>query len=57
MVAQLGSKNIKAIVVTKGKAKKSYNNTDFMTLSRSVEKKIKENPTLEELRKHGTAET
>lgn len=54
MGAVMGSKNLKAIVVAKGKAKKAYDAPKFLELSRSVRQRIEENESVAGLGKYGT---
>ncbi|MBZ2174158.1 aldehyde ferredoxin oxidoreductase family protein [Schnuerera sp. xch1] len=52
--AVMGSKNLKALVVKKGKALKPYNKEKFSQFSKKVVKMISENPNIEGLGEHGT---
>ncbi|WP_313345796.1 aldehyde ferredoxin oxidoreductase family protein [Sedimentibacter sp.] len=54
MGAVMGSKNLKAVVVAKGKPIKPYNNEKFMELSKSVAKRLKENGAVAGLGQYGT---
>lgn len=52
--AVMGSKNLKAIVVKKGKGQKPVDQIEFNKLSKNVIKRIKENPAIDVLGIHGT---
>ena len=52
--AVMGSKNLKALVVKKGKAIKPYDSEGFKTLTKNVIDRIKNNPTIQALGVHGT---
>ncbi|WP_236911030.1 aldehyde ferredoxin oxidoreductase family protein [Clostridium sp. Cult1] len=52
--AVMGSKNLKAIVVKKGKGLKPYNVEKFNEFSKRVVKMIEENPNISGLGEHGT---
>lgn len=54
MGAVMGSKNLKAIVVKKGKTIKPVHKEDFSDLAKSVSKRLKENEALAGLGKYGT---
>lgn len=54
MGAVMGSKNLKAIVVTKGKAMKPVNKEKFMELAKSVTQRLEENESVAGLGKYGT---
>lgn len=54
MGAVMGSKNLKAVVVKKGKAMKAYDSEEFSKLAQSVKVKLKENEAVAGLGKHGT---
>jgi aldehyde:ferredoxin oxidoreductase len=54
MGAVMGSKNLKAVVVKKGKAMKAYDSEGFGKLSQSVKVKLNENEAVTGLGKHGT---
>ncbi len=54
MGAVMGSKNLKAVVVVKGKAMKPYNSEKFKELAGSVNKRLKENEGVAGLGKYGT---
>ena len=54
MGAVMGSKNLKAIVVTKGKAMKPFNNEKFAELAKSVKTRLEENGSVAGLGKYGT---
>ncbi len=54
MGAVMGSKNLKAVVVAKGKTIKPYNNEKFMELSKSVNQRLKENGAVAGLGQYGT---
>ncbi|MDY0236453.1 MAG: aldehyde ferredoxin oxidoreductase family protein [Gudongella sp.] len=54
MGAVMGSKNLKAVVVTKGKAKKAFDTPRFSALSKSVAERLKENESVAGLGKYGT---
>lgn len=54
MGAVMGSKNLKAVVVKKGKARKPYDKERFMELSKSATKRLKENDSVAGLGKYGT---
>jgi len=54
MGAVMGSKNIKAVVVAKGKAQKPVDSERFFALSKSVKKRLEENDSVAGLGKFGT---
>ncbi|WP_326907626.1 aldehyde ferredoxin oxidoreductase family protein [Sedimentibacter sp. MB31-C6] len=54
MGAVMGSKNLKAVVVSKRKALKPYDNEKFAELSKSVRTRLKENEAVSGLGKYGT---
>ena len=54
MGAVMGSKNLKAVVVAKGKAMKPYNSEKFLELSKSVKQRLLENESVAGLGKYGT---
>lgn len=54
MGAVMGSKNLKAIVVTKGKAMKAFDEERFGELAKSVSTRLKENEGMAGLGKYGT---
>lgn len=54
MGAVMGSKNLKAVVVTKSKPLKPYNSEKFMELAKSVNQRLKENSTVSGLGQYGT---
>ncbi len=54
MGAVMGSKNLKAVVVVKGKTIKPYNNEKFMELAKSVTQRLKENGAVAGLGQYGT---
>lgn len=54
MGAVMGSKNLKAIVVTKGKSVKPVDEDRFSALVKSVKKRLEENGTVAGLGKYGT---
>ena len=54
MGAVMGSKNLKGVVVVKGKGMKAYDKDRFSALSKNVTQRIKENEGIEELGIHGT---
>ncbi|PAB59243.1 aldehyde:ferredoxin oxidoreductase [Anaeromicrobium sediminis] len=53
--AVMGSKNLKALVVKKGKAQKAYDQEKFMELAKSVTKRLEENEGVAGLGQYGTA--
>ncbi len=55
MGAVMGSKNLKAIVVAKGKAQKPFDAEKFSVLAKSVVQRLKENESVAEMGKYGTA--
>lgn len=54
MGAVMGSKNLKAFVVKKGKAVKAYDLENFQALAKSVKQRLEENEALAGLGKYGT---
>lgn len=54
MGAVMGSKNLKAVVVKKGKATKAYDQEKFKQLAASVKQRLEENATVAGLGKYGT---
>lgn len=54
MGAVMGSKNLKAVVVKKGKTMKPHNREGFTELSKSVTMRLKENESVAGLGKYGT---
>ncbi len=54
MGAVMGSKNLKAVVVAKGKPIKPYNNEKFMELAKSVSQRLKDNGAVAGLGQYGT---
>lgn len=54
MGAVMGSKNLKAVVVKKGKAAKAYDQENFKLLAGSVRQRLEENATIAGLGKYGT---
>lgn len=54
MGAVMGSKNLKAIVVKKGKSANPYNKEKFLELAKSVTSRLKENESVAGLGKFGT---
>ena len=54
MGAVMGSKNLKAVAVKKGKAMKAYDSEKFQALAKSVKQRLEENETVAGLGKYGT---
>ena len=54
MGAVMGSKNLKAVVVAKGKAQKAFDPGKFLELSKSVKQRLIENESVAGLGKYGT---
>lgn len=54
MGAVMGSKNLKAVVVTKGKAMKAVDSSTFMELAKSVKTRLLENESVAGLGQYGT---
>ena len=54
MGAVMGSKNLKAVVVARGKTIKPYNKEKFSELSKSVKSRLEENESVAGLGKYGT---
>ncbi|AOY75273.1 aldehyde ferredoxin oxidoreductase family protein [Clostridium formicaceticum] len=54
MGAVMGSKNLKAVVVKKGKPMKAYDNEKFQALAKSVKERLEENEAVAGLGKYGT---